>query len=252
MNTRRIIRNLWLAALAATVGSAAAQTAGFSTFKIVTDRNIFNPNRQPHSRFNTVRSGSVQRVTDSISLVGTLSYEKGDYAFFDGTSSEFRKAVKPGESVAGFTVTAVGTNFVRMLQSTNEILVAIGTKLRRDDEGNWAIPDSAYVGRSRRNTGWQRDYGTNRPPVELAAEAGTNSPGTNDTTAAGQDEAQPEVIVINDSSTDASQSSDATQTTGDTAATPADTTAAPAGNASDPLTRLMQLRAQEEQQLQRQ
>jgi hypothetical protein len=246
MNPQRTIPCPWLpvcAALAVSVLTAAAQPTNYSAFKIITDRNIFNPNRQPHSRFNTVRSGSAQRLTESISVVGTMSYEKGDYAFFDGTSPEFRKAVKPGDGIAGFNVTAVGTNFVKMLQGTNEIRVTIGTKLLRDDEGNWAIPDSAYVaGRSRRKSGWQRDYDTNRPPVELASD--TNAPATNDTAAAEQDNQSTEpTIVVIDQSGDASQATEATATSPDSG---------PAGNASDPLTRLMQLRAQEEQQLQRQ
>jgi hypothetical protein len=255
MNTQRPIHSRWrpaLAALAVTLLTAAAQPANYSAFKIITDRNIFNPNRQPHSRFNTVRSGGAQPVTESISLVGTMSYEKGDYAFFDGTSSEFRKAVKPGGRIAGFAVTAVGTNYVKMLQGSNELQVVIGTKLRRDDEGNWAIPDSAYVaGRSRRNAGWQRDYGTNRPPVDLAAGTDTNAPATNDLAGAGQDVSQPEVIVITDTSAEAYPSSDPMQTPADTAAPPAGNPSGPAGGATDPLTRLMQLRAQEEQQLQR-
>lgn len=236
------------AAHAATLFAAAAPSTDFSAFKLITDRNIFNPNRLPRSRFNTVRrASSVQRVTESLSLVGTMSYEKGDLAFFDGTSAEFRKTVKPGETVAGLTLSAVGTNFVRVLQGTNEATLPIGTQLRRDDEGNWAIPDSAFTFRNRRNTGWQRDYGSNRPPVEAAADtpapqnSGDNQPAPGIDNASAN--ADTPVIVIEQPAADAQQPD----------AAPADnnTPAADAAPVSDALQRLMQLRAQEEQQLQR-
>jgi len=241
MNPRQTFTSFWALILAATAFSAAAQTADLSAFKIITDRNIFNPNRQPHSRFNTVRSSSARQVIESIALVGTMSYEKGDFAFFDGTSPEFCKALKLNESIAGFTVAAISTNFVKLAQGTNAAIVTIGTQLRRDDAGNWAIPDSANrVGRGRR-TGWKRDYGTNRPPVEIAAAAGT---GTNTPATTNLDEelysSQFESFIMVEQSDDSSQSTDTTQTPPDTA---------PAGNPDDPLTRLMQLRAREEQQL---
>src|SRR5262249_468863 len=64
-------------------------------FRIVTERNIFDPNRGPAIR---PRSGPT-RSTDYFALVGTMSYEKGLFAFFDGTSSEYRKALKLGDSI---------------------------------------------------------------------------------------------------------------------------------------------------------
>ena len=246
MNTPRKPNFFWALILTTTALTTAAQTADYSAFKLITDRNIFNPNRLPRSRFNTVRSSSVQRVTDSLSLVGTMSYEKGDLAFFDGTSAEFRKAVKPGETVAGLTLSAVGTNYVKVFQGTNEARLPIGTQLRRDNDGNWAIPDSAYTVSRRRNSGWQRDYGTNRPPAEIASDTGTNTPPPNNNPPdAGADNSSPDSVVVIEQPTDSSQSTDTTQPATDAAP-------APAGNPNDPLTRLMQQRAQEEQQLQRQ
>ena len=241
MNPRQTFTSFCTLILAATAIAATAQTVDFSAFRIITDRNIFNPNRQPHSRFNTVRNSGAQQVTESISLVGTMSYEKGDFAFFDGTSPEFRKALKLNATIAGFTVAAIGTNFVKLDQGTNSALVAIGTQLRRDDAGNWAIPDSANpVGRGRR-TGWKRDYGTNRPPVEIAAVAatGTNAPATTNMDV-GPDSSQLESIIVIEQPNDSGQSTDTPQPSTDSA---------PTGNPNDPLTRLMNARANEEHQL---
>ena len=110
-----------------------------------------------------------------------------------------------------------------------------------DDAGNWAIPDSANpVGRGRR-TGWKRDYGTNRPPVEIAAVAatGTNAPATTNMDV-GPDSSQLESIIVIEQPNDSGQSTDTPQPSTDSA---------PTGNPNDPLTRLMNARANEEHQL---
>ena len=252
MKTTLILPLFCIATMVSVLIPTSAPAEGYSDFKLIPNRNIFNPNRQPSSRFNTIRRNgntTAPRPTDSISLVGTLSYKKGDFAFFDGTRSEFCKSAQSGDDVAGFTIIAVGTNFVKLGQGNDVFLVTIGTALRRDLDGNWAIPNSAYLvgGRSRRNSSWQRDYGTNRPPVETGAEVAateaTNEVLSTDSNTAGQDMIQPEMIIISDmlESTAATDESRANGETGP----------APAGNPNDPLTRLMQQRALEEQQLQR-
>src|ERR1041385_6179537 len=59
----------------------------FSSFRIITERNIFNPRRS--ARYvPTERTRRPSTRTDSFALVGTMSYEKGFFAFFDGSSSE--------------------------------------------------------------------------------------------------------------------------------------------------------------------
>ena len=59
----------------------------YAYFKVVNDRNIFNPGRQPNRPDRPV-SREVKRTpkVDAFSLVGTLRSEKGDMAFFDGST----------------------------------------------------------------------------------------------------------------------------------------------------------------------
>src|SRR5439155_21439289 len=70
----------------------------YQTFRLISERNIFDPNRSS-------RSGGVRRsrptITKSFALVGTLSYEKGNVAFFVGTDSSYRKDVETGDVIAG-------------------------------------------------------------------------------------------------------------------------------------------------------
>jgi len=120
----------------------SAPTSGkldYSSFKIVTERNIFNGNRSGQ-RLTSTRSSTQQRSVrvESFTLVGTLlSEEKAPMAFFDGTSSELRKALKAGGNIAGFSVKEILHTGVRLAEGTNTLEVPVGSGMRREDEGLW-------------------------------------------------------------------------------------------------------------------
>jgi hypothetical protein len=110
----------------------------YSAFKIIVDRNIFDPNRFPR------RPGQKRRTTppksfDSVTLVGTMSYENGTFAFFDGTSSEYQKALKLTDAIAGYKVTDIAPNSVKLVSGTNELELSVGTQLRREENGPWLL-----------------------------------------------------------------------------------------------------------------
>ena len=78
--------------------------AKFSAF--VTDRNIFDPNRQPHSYvpgYHPKPRPRTRTEAPDIMLVGTMSYEKGMFAFFNGNSADLKKAMRVGEKIADYT-----------------------------------------------------------------------------------------------------------------------------------------------------
>jgi hypothetical protein len=151
MNLTRPIHCLWLAALLAGAGSrAAAQTNAatnrldYSAFKIVADRDIFDPNRYPHSDRSPRReSRKATKTADLISLVGVMTYEKGTFVFLDGTSSDYRKVLKPTGSIAGFQLAEVNANQVKLVAGTNQFVLRVGSQLRRDEEGEWALSATA-------------------------------------------------------------------------------------------------------------
>jgi hypothetical protein len=138
--------------LAATTGPAptnsAAQPASparpdYSAFKIIADRNIFDPNRSPRRRGGG--PPTKPKVTEYFSLVGTLSYEKGTFAFFDGTSSEYRKALKPADAIAGYKVTNIAADVVQLASGTNQLELHVGMQMRREDEGEWLLAGQSQV-----------------------------------------------------------------------------------------------------------
>lgn len=148
-------RGRWLATalcLAGTLAAAPAQTTNaparpaLSTFKIVTERNIFSPRRVAHA--SERRERRPMSRTETITLVGTMSYEKGAFAFFDGSTAEHRKVIKPKETIAGYTVAEIAPAFVRMSSGTNEVELAVGQQLRREEGNGWEITSAGAAGTS--------------------------------------------------------------------------------------------------------
>jgi hypothetical protein len=111
----------------------------FSGF--ITQRNIFDPNRYPlnsRSSGRNYRPTRVNRSAPTFTLVGTMSYEKGMFAFFDGNNSDLRKVLSESGGIAGYTVTEVTLTGVK-LQSADKketVRMKIGDAMRQDG-GHW-------------------------------------------------------------------------------------------------------------------
>ena len=113
----------------------------YSAFRIIAERNIFNPNRSGRSGRSATRAASESRVaTPSFALVGTMCYEQGRFAFFDGSSSEYRKALAPADRIAGYKIAAITPGHVK-LESTNgqPVELAVGMQMKKQDEGDWLL-----------------------------------------------------------------------------------------------------------------
>ena len=108
-----------------------------SAFRIVAERNIFNGNRSG----GQVRLSSSRRPArvESFTLVGTLAYEKGAFAFFAGSSAEFSKVIKANGVIAGHKVVDVLANRVKLEADGRILDLPIGSAMRREDEGTWQL-----------------------------------------------------------------------------------------------------------------
>jgi len=164
-----------------------ASRVDYDSFRLITDRNIFNPRR-------FARSGRSEQTTtrevqaDSLALVGTMSYEKGLFAFFDGTSSEYRKVLKQEDTIAGFKIAEVQPAYVKLASSTNQLELRVGMQLRHGDDGEWQVseraqnsspPDSKGASRGPGRAGVDRQpsgqvalSSTNRSEIEAQADSG--------------------------------------------------------------------------------
>jgi hypothetical protein len=137
-----------------------ASRPDFSKFKIITDRNIFNPKRYPSRSGTTPRErGRSRPPTDAFTLVGTMSYEKGPFAFFEGNRSDFQKVLKPEEEIAGHKVVSIEPGGVTLDSGTNQVFLRVGHQMRRDEQAGWRLSDAPVS--------------TNQPPPSfLSADSG--------------------------------------------------------------------------------
>lgn len=117
----------------------------YGSFRIIYDRNIFNPNRSGRAPTRTYERRDYRRPprVESFSLVGTMSYEKGQIAFFDSGSYQYRKAVKLADTIAGYRLVEVLQNKVRLAAGTNVVELPVGTQMRREDDGPWNLGGAA-------------------------------------------------------------------------------------------------------------
>lgn len=158
----------WIAAaaVAATLLPAAAQQTNrvnprdFAAFQIINDRNIFDPNRRPRIEPRVRETPRAPQIVDTFSLVGTMSYSGKLLAFFDGTSSDYRKSLAAGERIATYTVADIQHNLVRLQSGTNQIDLKVGMQMRRSEDGSWSAAD-APVGSFASYTG-NRQRGNDR------------------------------------------------------------------------------------------
>jgi hypothetical protein len=116
-----------------------------SAFRLISERNIFNPNRSIRGDDKTTRREPERRVrTESFSLLGTMSYEKGRFAFFDGSNSDYRKVLQAAGQIAGFKVTDVAPTCVK-LEATNgqSIELCVGMQMSKHEEEDWRLHERA-------------------------------------------------------------------------------------------------------------
>ncbi len=115
---------------------STASKPDFSSFRLIAERNIFDPNRS--ARHNP-ESQPKSKTIESFALVGIMSYEKGTFAFFDGSSSTYKKALKVGDTIAGYKLTDLTPDLVKLSAATNEVQLHVGSQLRREEEGEWTL-----------------------------------------------------------------------------------------------------------------
>ena len=116
--------------------SRAPSGPDFSSFKILTERNIFDPNRSGRSARGSATPVKQPKV-ETFTLVGVLTSEKGRVAFFDGSSPDYKKVVNVASTIAQYKVKEIAANYVKLDLDGKEIKLAVGMQMRREDAGEW-------------------------------------------------------------------------------------------------------------------
>lgn len=233
----------------ATAQSGSGQKKSLSAFKLITDRNIFSPNRTP-SRPMTYQNTSTRTTStrgESFSLVGTIEYEKGSFAFFDGTSSDYRKTLSLGGGIAGFNLTNISHSKVTLLQGSNTMEFKIGMLMKRDDNDEWYSSDPSdssggrrFAPRSGGRTPTSGRYSSSGRFSSGRGNGGAPADRTAESETTGND---PAVIVVDGEQAVAIPEVETQPPAAENNSEPASTTSS--GPENDVLRRLMQRREQE-------
>jgi len=121
---------------------SAARSLEYDSFRAIADKNIFNSKRSGRSSGGTRETRKPARI-DTLSLVGTMNYDKGPLAFFQGSDADYRKAAAPGAKIAGFRIAAVEAQVVTLQDGTNSYQLNLGAEMRREDGGAWKVNESS-------------------------------------------------------------------------------------------------------------
>ena len=138
-----------LSGLAAAAGAATAvpgptDYAAFSRF--ITERNIFNPNRHPQSAPHHEPPPVHVAAAPTFELVGTMSYAKGIFAFFNGNRDDLQQALTVSGKIADYTVTRVhyGRVTLETTNKTAEVQLKVGDAMR-EINGAWQLASPGTV-----------------------------------------------------------------------------------------------------------
>ena len=117
----------------------------YSSFNVIADRSIFDPNRSRRSTRGGGGGGPERKAVkvESFTLVGTMSYAKGELAFFDGSESQYRKAFKPQGTIAGYKLTVIAANSVKLEKDGKTIEMFMGAQMKKRDDDPWELTASS-------------------------------------------------------------------------------------------------------------
>ena len=131
--TRRLIQCL-RAVLAAVLFLGAFRVAAhpandssrttYDSFDVIARRNIFDPS--PRIRPPAPVAPPTQ---DAVALVGTMSYSKGKFAFFDGTKTDYKKVLGPGAAIAGYTIREITQHDVTLAANGEKLTLTVGSQI---------------------------------------------------------------------------------------------------------------------------
>jgi hypothetical protein len=123
-----------------------SSAVSLQNFKIITQRNIFDPNRragsgEPGRRIDPNRLARA----DGFSLVGTLIDKRGEFAFFSGSDSKYKKVLQVAGTIADYKVTEVTPDYVELETNGNQVKMSVGMQMKKLDAGEWQLVDGTVA-----------------------------------------------------------------------------------------------------------
>ena len=137
----------------------AAPAGSLEAFALVTERNIFNPNRTARTR---AAPEEKPVRTEEVALVGVVGFGTSTSAVFHSTDPRLKGEAAAGGQVGDFTVVAVSPSAVELRAGERTYTLAVAQRLTRAEGGEWTA-SAAPVPEARSRT--------EAAPVEVPANA---------------------------------------------------------------------------------
>ncbi len=115
----------------------------FESFRIVVDRNIFDPNRSPHQLNSRSVSNDPVSQPERLALLGAMVYGEEAVAFFEGTKPEYTANVNEGDTIAGYRIVEIRTDGLKLSKGERHIELPVGSVLSRQRGSEWELSLSA-------------------------------------------------------------------------------------------------------------
>jgi hypothetical protein len=102
-------------------GTNSASAITFQSFRLISERNIFEPQRR-RTHLPPQPPTVPTPPVDSFALLGTMSSAQGTFAFFGGTSAQFRRTAKPGDRIANYRIAEIRHGSVKLVTTSNQAI----------------------------------------------------------------------------------------------------------------------------------
>lgn len=147
---------------AAVRATTAGPITGLAAFRIIEERNIFNPNRVGRT---IAGADTPAPQNETIAFVGTMNYEKGLFAFFASSTASFQKTLHEGEQVAQYTVGHIAKDTVDLTRDGQKLTLNIGQALSRPPGGDWTVTTPVVVVATAPEAARTAEQSTSTPPA---------------------------------------------------------------------------------------
>lgn len=116
------------------------EAISFSSFELIVQRNIFDPNREQAQVEEPTPEAPPEK--DEISLVGTIVTETQRFAFFDGSSSAYRRVLPLGAEIDEGVIQAIEVSHIDVQLGDEMITIPVGKGLVREEGEEWRLQDA--------------------------------------------------------------------------------------------------------------
>ncbi len=123
--------------------SGSSSSTNEHQFQIVVTRNIFNPDRgyRPPPKPKSDPRPPAPPKADRLALTGALVTANGNYGFFDGTKSEFRRVARANSEIAGLKIVEITSKHASLRDGTNTYVLKVGSEMEKPVDSPWKLSE---------------------------------------------------------------------------------------------------------------